>query len=166
MSDVDVPQQEHDGRADFDFLVGRWNVHHRQLQEWLKGSTAWDEFEGTVVDRKVLGGLGHTRDFVLERASGTLLALATCYFDPRTQLWSLYWADSINGIQLPPAIGKFTDGRGEFYDHEVFGNQAIFSRFIWSEITENTCRFEQAFSVDGGRSWETNWIMKFTRQPA
>jgi hypothetical protein len=60
-------------------------------------------------------------------------------------------------------IGKFEDGRGEFYAHEVFENRHVYSRFIWSEITEASCRWEQAFSIDGGKTWETNWIADFTR---
>jgi NIPSNAP len=32
-------------------------------------------------------------------------------------------------------------------------------------VTSATPRWEQAFSVDGGKTWETNWIMDFTREP-
>ncbi len=151
------------GRADFDFLIGRWNVHHRRLRERLKGSTSWEEFEGTSVDRKILGGLGNTDENILDRASGRMEAISLRLFDPKSQEWSIYWADSARGTLDVPMIGGFTQGRGEFYSQEVFEGKHIFNRFIWSDITSTSCQWEQAFSADGGKTWETNWIMEFTR---
>lgn len=84
-------------------------------------------------------------------------------YDPITRQWSLYWADSVSGTLQPPMIGRFEDGRGEFYAQEIFEGQSVFSRFIWSEITATSCHWEQALSADGGRSWETNWTMEFVR---
>jgi hypothetical protein len=153
-----------DGRADFDFFMGRWKVKHRRLRERLKGSTAWEEFEGASVARKVLGGLGNIDENVLERASGRLEAITVRLYDPVSRQWSIYWADSVNATLLTPMIGEFAHGRGEFYAQEPFEGRQIFSRFIWSNITDSSCRWEQAFSTDGGRSWETNWVMEFSRQ--
>jgi hypothetical protein len=31
------------------------------------------------------------------------------------------------------------------------------------DIKANSSRFEQAFSADGGKTWEANWIMTFDR---
>ena len=156
---------ERDGRADFDFLIGRWVVRHRRLRERLKGSTAWEEFAGTSIARPLLGGLGNIDENIMERASGRLEGVSMRLYDPLSQQWSIYWADSVSLILQPPMIGKFVRGRGEFYDQELFEGRAIFSRFIWSDITANSCRWEQAFSADGGRSWEVNWVMEFARQP-
>lgn len=160
---VEQDSTEQDGRADFDFLIGKWKSHQRLLRERLKGSHEWEEFEGTHVIRKVLGGLGNMNEDTLERASGTVVGMTLRFFDPKSQQWSIYWADNVHGFQLPPTIGGFKDGRGEFYDHEVFAGKSIFCRFIWSEITPTSCRWEQAFSADGGRTWETNWIADFVR---
>lgn len=157
-------QPEQDGRTDFDFFQGRWHVHHRYLRERLKGSTAWEAFEGTAVDRKMLGGLAHLDENVLYRAWGPQEAISLRFFDPRSRQWSLYWADSVIGFQPPPVIGRFKEGRGEFYAQDSLEGQSILCRFIWSEITDHTCRGEQAFSADGGQTWETNWIMECTRQ--
>ena len=155
---------EQDGRADFDFLMGRWKVHHRRLKERLKGSHDWEEFEGTMVCQKVLGGLGNMDEGTLPRESGFARGMTVRLFDPKARQWSLYWADSVNGWNWSlPQIGSFKDGRGEFYAHEPFEGRHIFSRYIWSEMTETSCRWEQAFSTDGGRTWETNWIMDFVR---
>ena len=53
----------------------------------------------------------------------------------------------------------------EFYNQEMLGNRAILVRFIFSGISAGTrtFRIEQAFSADGGKSWETNWISDFTK---
>ena len=155
---------EHDGRTDFAFFMGRWKVSHRRLRERLKGSTAWEEFAGTTVARPVLGGLGNVDENVMERASGPLEGLTMRLYDPLSQQWSIYWADSVNANLGTPMIGLFIAGRGEFFAQEIFEGKHIFSRFIWSAITATSCRWEQAFSADGGKIWETNWIMEFTRQ--
>ncbi len=60
-------------------------------------------------------------------------------------------------------IGEFEDGRGEFYSQETLNGRAILARFVISEVTPDSCRFEQAFSDDGGRTWEVNWIATDTR---
>jgi hypothetical protein len=153
-----------DGRHDFDFLVGSWRVHHRRLRERLKGSTAWEEFEGTSVAWAVLDGLGNFDECTMEREAGRLHGMTVRLYNPASRQWSLHWADSAGGVLLPPMVGSFSDGRGEFYSQEPFEGRAIFSRFIWSNITPASCRWEQAFSEDGGKSWETNWVMEFTRQ--
>jgi hypothetical protein len=152
-----------DGRTDFDFLIGRWNVHHQRLRERLKSSTSWEEFEGTAVNRKILGGLGNADENVMDRETGRIEAVSLRLFDPGPQEWSIYWADSVRGTLDVPMIGGFTQGRGEFYSQEVFEGKHIFNRFIWSDITPTSCRWEQAFSADGGKTWETNWIMELTR---
>jgi hypothetical protein len=153
-----------DGRADFDFIIGRWNIHHRRLREWLKGSTSWEEFEGTAVDRKILGGLGSISEVTLHRASGPLEGMTVRIFDPKSEQWSIYWVDSIHGILTTPMIGGFTRGRGAFYAQEIFEGKHIFSRFLWLDITTTSCHWEQAFSEDGGSTWETNWMMELNRQ--
>ncbi len=156
-------QTETDGRNDFDFLIGTWKVHHRSLRERLKGSTTWDEFEGTMIDKKILDGLGNLDENLIYRETGPVHAITLRLFDPKSQEWSLYWAASMNAILDVPMIGGFKDGRGEFYSQEMFEGRHIFSRFIWSKITESSCQWEQAFSADGGKTWETNWIMEFER---
>jgi hypothetical protein len=152
-----------DGRADFDFFMGKWKVHHRRLRERLKGSTSWEEFEGTSVAHKILGGLGNFDENVMERESGRMEGVTLRLYNSVSGQWSIYWADGVTGILQTPMVGGFENGRGEFYDQEIFEGRAILSRFIWSNISETTCRWEQAFSTDGGKTWETNWVMDNTR---
>jgi len=156
-------QTENDGRNDFDFLLGTWQVHHRALIGRLKGSTNWVEFEGDTVDRKILNGLGNLDENVLHRETGPVHAISLRLFDPQSKEWSIYWSTDLTGILDVPMIGGFKDGRGEFYSQEAFEGKHIYSRFIWSKITTSACQWEQAFSEDGGKTWETNWIMEFKR---
>jgi hypothetical protein len=162
MSEANAQLQ--DGYADFDFLIGRWKIRHRRLREILKGSTSWDEFEGFAVDRKILGGLGSISEVTLQLASGPLEGMTVRLFDPKAGQWRIYWTSGGDGAFTTPMIGGFVQGRGMFYAHEPFDGRYILSRFLWSDITANSCHWEQAFSADGGKTWETNWIMDLTRQ--
>jgi hypothetical protein len=62
-----------------------------------------------------------------------------------------------------PMVGEFRGGRGEFVDREPLDGRAIFARNGFTDITPNSCHFEQAFSDDGGKTWEVNWVMTFKR---
>ncbi len=153
-----------DGQGDFDFFMGAWNSHHRRLRERLRGSTEWDEFDSTITARKILGGHGNMDEGVMERPGGPVYGMTIRLYNPETRLRSLYWLDSNSGTVQPPQIGRFDGhGRGEFYDREVIGDKVIISRFIWTVVSENACHWEQAFSADGGKTWETNWIIDHTR---
>ena len=98
----------------------------------------------------------------MEFASGPRTAVTLRVFDPKSQQWSIYNVDSKYGFQ-PPMIGAFKEGRGEFYSHEPWEGKYILSRVIWSEITATSFHWEQAFSADGGTTWEPNWISDFVR---
>lgn len=157
-------QSEHDGRADFDFFIGRWKAHNRRLRERLKGSKDWEEIDGRAVIHKVLGGLGNIDEITMDRESGPLQGLTLRLYNPESRQWSMYWVSSVDGSLQSPVIGGFEGGHGEFYSQEPFEGKSIFVRFICSNITETSCRWEQAFSTDGGKTWETNWISELTRE--
>jgi hypothetical protein len=149
---------------DFDFYTGKWRVHHHRLKERLAGSTEWQEFDGTSEAWPLLGGAGNVDDNILELPSGTYRAVSLRSFDPESGLWSIWWLDGRNPGRLdPPVVGGFKDGVGTFQCDDTFNGQPIIVRFLWSSITETTCRWEQAFSSDGGKTWEVNWIMESTR---
>jgi len=153
------------GVRDFDFLIGRWRVHHRRLVERLAGSDEWQEFEGTSDARSLLGGAGNVDDNVLELPTGTYRAVSLRAFDPQSETWSIWWLDARSPAQLdPPVVGRFSYGVGTFIGEDTFNGQPILVRFIWSGITAKTCRWEQAFSPDAGRTWEVNWVMEFARE--
>lgn len=156
-------QTEHDGRNDFDFLIGSWKVYHRMLTARLKGSTDWTKFEGDTVARKILNGLGNLDENIIHMKTGSVHAISLRLFDPKSKEWSIHWSTDRMGTLDIPMIGGFKDGRGEFYAQEIFEGRHVYSRFIWSNITANSCQWEQALSADGGKTWETNWIMEFKR---
>jgi hypothetical protein len=153
------------GIHDFDFLVGQWKVHHRRLKERLANNHEWIEFEGTSVVQKVMGGYGLVDDNVLDFPAGAYCAAGLRSFDAKSGQWSIWWLDSRMplGPLDPPVRGRFTDGTGTFLAEETFNGQPIRVRFMWSRITPTTCHWEQAFSTDEGTTWETNWVMDFTR---
>jgi hypothetical protein len=152
-----------DGRDDFDFFVGRWRVAHRRLRRRLAGDTEWEEFAGRSEMRQIVGGLGNVDDNVIELPAGTYRAATVRAFDPATGLWSIWWIDGRNPRLEPPVHGRFENGVGTFFGDDAFEGRPIRVRFIWSEITPRSARWEQAFSPVGGATWETNWIMTFTR---
>jgi hypothetical protein len=159
---------DNDGRRDFDFFHGRWRIVNQRLKQRLAGSTEWQEFECPAQEcRPVLGGLGNSDNFDTETFSDgkPFRGMTLRLFDPRTRLWSIYWADDrAPGLQ-PPVLGRFVNGRGEFFGDDTFNGKPIRVKFIWSDITQTSARWEQAFSPDGEKTWETNWRMQMTRIP-
>ena len=152
---------------DWGWLVGRWSVRHNQLKARLAGSTEWVEFGGTSELWLTLGGLGTLDDNVIEKPSGTYRAMTIRAFDPEAGLWSIWWLDGRNPTQMdPPVRGGFKDGVGTFAGDDTLRGRPIKVRFQWSGITPTTAHWEQAFSPDGGATWETNWRMDFTRVSA
>ena len=153
-----------DGRNDFDFFVGSWKGLNRRLRERLVGSNEWEEFESHLVNHPILNGLGNFDEVSLYRDSEVLQGVTLRLYDPNTREWSHYWASSAAANKLSPLIGKFENGCGKFYSHELFQDQHVYVRFLWTVFNEDSSRWEQAFSTDGGQSWETNWICDFTRK--
>jgi hypothetical protein len=162
-----VPTLDTESTAnDFDFFVGRWTVRHRRLKERLAESKQWEQFGGTSEMRKLMDGQGNIDDNVIELPAGSYRAVSLRSFDPKTKQWAIWWVDGRNPHQLdPPVRGGFSHGTGVFYADDVFKGQPIRVRYLWSDITATSCRWQQAFSADGGKTWETNWIMDFTRVP-
>jgi hypothetical protein len=149
--------------TDFDFWPGEWRVHNRWLRERLAGSDEWEEFEATSTARKILDGHGNEDEFRTDH-NGGFVGMSFRFFDPVERLWSIYWADSRRpGVLDPPVVGSFSGDVGVFEGDDVLRGQAIRVRFVWSGVTTPTPRWEQAFSDDGGASWETNWVMEFER---
>ena len=149
---------KHDGQHDFDFEIGTWKTHLKRLLRPLTGSTSWVEYEGTTVVRKVWNGRANLVELDVKGPAGHIEALSLRLYNPESHQWSLNFANSAGGTMSQPTIGEFKNGRGEFFNQETFNGRAILVRFIISEITLNSCHFEQAFSADGGKTWEVNWI--------
>jgi hypothetical protein len=153
---------------DFDFFVGRWTVRHRRLKERLAGSTQWEESGGTSLMQKLMDGQGNFDDNLIELPAGPYHAVSLRSFDPKTKQWAIWWLDGRDPHRPldPPMVGGFSRGTGTFYGDDTFNGRPIRVRYLWTDITSNSCRWQQAFSSDGGQTWETNWIMDFARVSA
>jgi hypothetical protein len=152
------------GKHDFDFLIGDWEVANRRLKQRHVGSAEWDEFPGRSVMRPILGGLGNVDeiDFPTQGWSGATFR----FFNPESRKWSIHWVNSRDGLMQAPVHGAFMNGIGEFFGEDLDEGRPVRVRYRWSMTTKNSARWEQAFSTDGDRTWETNWIMELRRVEA
>jgi hypothetical protein len=147
-------------------MIGTWKGRLKRLLNPLTGSTTWVEYDATQVTRKVMDGRAIMDEFTADgpETHSRIEGLTLRMYKPESREWYIYWANVKTGpLSLPPTVGRFNNGRGEFYDHEEFGGRMIFVRYVWSDITPNSARFEQSFSADGGKTWEPNWICTITR---
>ena len=151
------------GQGDFDFDLGRWKTHSSRLLHPLTGSTTWADMDGTTVVKKVWGGRANLAEYKADGSEGHLELLSLRWFNPATHEWNLDFATPSVGTLGIPGVGQFRNGRGEFYDYELINGRSVLVRFsIWG-ITHDTAQSEQAFSADGGKTWEVNWINRYTR---
>ena len=162
-SNTSVTSHQHDGQKDFDFEIGTWKTHLTRRLHPLTGSNTWVEYEGTSVVRKIWDGRANLVELEADGPAGHFQGLSLRLYNPQSHQWSLNFANSNDGAMSRPTIGEFNNGRGEFYDQEILNGRAIFVRFVISDITPKSCRFEQSFSDDGGKTWEVNWIATDTR---
>ncbi|WP_411882983.1 hypothetical protein [Polaromonas sp. YR568] len=150
-----------DGRHDFNFITGRWLVGNTRLKKRLAGCTDWERFEAVQDGALLLDGLGNMNDLVAD--GNRCIGMALRFFSPQTRLWSIYWVSHSDGLMQPPVVGAFANGTGRFEGNDTHEGRPVRVRFTWSGITPRSARWEQAFSEDGGRNWETNWVMELTR---
>lgn len=149
----------HDGQRDFDFEIGTWKIHLKRMLHPLSGSAAWVEFDGASVTRTLWNGRAQIEEFETANSVDHVEGMTLRLYDPKARQWSLYWSNGKTGqLSLPATVGEFKNGIGEFYDQEAFNGRQILVRYQWSQITANSAHFEQAFSDDGGKTWEVNWI--------
>lgn len=149
---------------DFDFFHGEWAVANRRLTDFLQPGSGWEEFEGTSRCRPLFDGAANVDEIDMPYLGSKGLTLRL--FDRETGQWSLNWSSSRTGKLFPPVTGRFEDGRGEFYGDDTHDGKDVRVRFVWSGVSASGARWEQAFSVDDGASWVTNWTMDFTRPQA
>lgn len=156
-----------DGRHDFDFFFGRWWVANRKrVKPLVEGDTTWIEFEAEVEARPILAGIGNIDTYSAPHFPGRpgFEGFTLRLFEPDTGRWRIWWASSVGDGQIdPPVVGRFEDGIGRFECDEVIDGVPVRTRYEWKNITATAVTWEQAFSFDGGATWDTNWIMQSTR---
>ena len=155
-----------DGQRAFDFEIGHWTTHLKRLRNPLSGSTQWVEYQGTTVVREVLDGRANLVELKVDGPAGRIEGLSLRLYNPESRQWTLNFANIADGLLTEPMVGEFRDGRGEFYAQDTFKGRAVLVRFVISILGQDSCRFEQSFSADGGKTWELNWVATDTRLPA
>jgi hypothetical protein len=163
-----VPKNDdRDAAHDFDFYFGRWRIQNERLEQRLAGSTRWQHFEAEQECRPILGGIGNIDEFVSDQFGPTrFIGMTLRLFDRDTQRWSIYWASNRKSGLEPPVVGAFVDGIGHFEGDDIHDGVPVRVRYTWSDIGSDRALWEQAFSSDGGKTWETNWRMRMTRLAA
>ena len=159
-----LPAAPRDGQHDFDFMIGTWDAELKRLDRPLTGSTRWIEFKGVQITRNVWDGRANLDEFYVDSTDLEIEGLTLRLYNPKTHEWNLYWANARRGLVDPPVVGRWRDGRGEFYGNDTHEGKPILVRYVWSDITADSARFEQSFSIDGGGTWEPNWICLLKRR--
>jgi hypothetical protein len=156
-----------DGRHDFDFYFGAWQISNRKRVDPLtEGDDEWIEFDAVSVAQPIVGGLGNVDTYSAPDFPGRpgFEGFTLRLFDPKTGLWRIWWASSYAPGELDePVVGRFEDGVGVFECDDILGGIHVRVRYEWRVIDENTLRWEQSFSFNGRRTWDSNWVMESTR---
>lgn len=147
-----------DGQRDFDFEIGTWKTHLKRRLRPLTGSNEWVEYQGTSVVAKVLNGKANLVELDVTGPAGRIEGMSLRLYNPDARQWSLNFSNAAGGTLSPPVIGEFKNGRGEFYGADTLRGRAILVRFVIYDVKPGSAKFEQAFSDDGGKTWEVNWI--------
>ena len=157
------PNARPEGRHDFDWEIGTWKTQLWRLAKPLSGSQEWIAYSGTSVVREVLDGRANLVELRVEGPAGKIEGASLRLYNPQTGQWSLHYASARGGTLTRPLHGGFRNGVGEFHGQEDLDGRRVLVRFLISRTSADSARFEQAYSDDGGRHWETNWIATDTR---
>ena len=150
-------------KHDFDFYEGKWKLHNRKLKTRLNNCTEWTEFESTQEMYRVLNGIGNIDNYLATFDGVPFEGMSVRLFNTKTRLWSIYWADSIEGKLDPPVVGSFENNVAHFFTRNILNDKKILIVFRWDVRDKENPVWSQAFSADNGKTWEWNWYMYFTR---
>ncbi|HEV2333604.1 MAG TPA: hypothetical protein VGV16_10635 [Gammaproteobacteria bacterium] len=150
-----------DGSHDFDFLYGKWMMPNHRLKKRLAGSNEWEDFVSYDECHPLPGGIGNEDHFKTDHWKN-FMGITVRTYDKATGLWRLYWVDNYfsGGVIEAPVVGKFEGNVGVFEAPDTFDGKPIIVRFTWTvnpKGSKAVANWEQAFSADGGKTWETNW---------
>lgn len=149
---------------DFDFFLGSWDVKHRRLKKRLADNNDWEEFDGSTRCQSLLGGAANINDSVSYRAGGVYRGMGLRAFDANSQTWADWWLDGRNPVKIDtPGIGRFEGRVGTFFSEDLHDGKPVRVRGVFTHLSDSRMQWEQAFSPDGGATWETNWVMRYTR---
>jgi hypothetical protein len=150
-------------KNDFDFYEGKWKLRNRKLKTKLDNCDEWTEFESTQEMYRVLNGIGNIDNFLATFEGEPFEGMSVRLFNPKTKLWSIYWADSNEGVLQPPVVGSFEKDIAHFFTKDNFNGKDILVAFRWDIRDKENPIWSQAFSTDKGETWEWNWYMHFSK---
>jgi hypothetical protein len=176
MEDIEIPKLNFDANGeliitasatsskdDFDFFEGKSIIRNKKLRSRLNNCSDWTEFESTQEMYKVLNGIGNIDNFLATFDGQPFEGMTVRLFNPKTKLWSIYWADSNEGKLDKPVVGSFENRVGHFFAKDHFNGKDILVVFCWDARDKAHPIWSQAFSDDNGKSWEWNWYMFMTK---
>jgi len=138
----------------------------QRLLQPLSGTQQWANYTGISNVHPLLGGRANLVELEVDGPLGHIEGISLRLFDTQRQRWTLNYVNLTGGTLELPMSGGFNGGRhGVFYSTEWFKGKPILVRFVTDVLDADRCRFEQAFSADGGATWEVNWIALDTRLP-
>lgn len=162
--ELEIIPSKTSSQNDFDFFIGKWKIHNKKLKTRLNNSKEWTEFEASQECYKILRGFGNTDHYRTQFNGVPFEGMTLRLFNPKTKLWSIYWADSNAVVLDVPVVGSFENKIGKFYANDVFEGKDIIVQFNWDATNADVPVWSQAFSADNGKTWEWNWYMTFYRQ--
>jgi hypothetical protein len=161
-----APAYSADGQHDFDWEVGTWDTQLKRLRDPLSGKTEWLAYSGTSVIKPVMGQRANLVELDVRGSAGQIAGVSLRLYQPATGQWRLHFANLANGLMTDPMHGAFHQGLGTFYGQDSVNGRFVLVRFLIIPVASDQYRFEQAYSSDGGKNWETNWIAIDTRRTA
>lgn len=155
-----------DGQKDFDWEIGTWATAVKVRRNPLSGTAAdWAEYKGTSAVQPLLQGHANFVDLSVAGSRGKIEGGSLRLYNPKAGQWSLNYVSIGGGVLTAPVFGAFDGkGRGLFYGQDTLDGRTIMVRFIITQVSPREAHFEQAYSTDGGQSWEDNWIAVDTRR--
>lgn len=158
-----ITASEKSSSHDFDFYEGKWKLQNKKLKTKLDHCKEWIEFESTQEMYKVLNGIGNIDNYLATFDGVPFEGMSVRLFNSKTKLWSIYWADSNEGVLQPAVVGSFDHNIGHFFTKDIFNEKEIIVAFHWDVRDHENPIWSQAFSDDHGESWEWNWYMYFSK---
>lgn len=158
-----APAQVRDGQHDFDWELGTWDTRVQRLSEPLTGKTEWIAYRGTSIVRPAVDSRANLVELDVRGTAGRIAGVSLRLYHPKTGEWTLHFANLANGEMTEPMRGSFAGGVGTFYGRDSLRGAEVLVRFLIKPVSSTEWRFEQAFSADGGKTWEDNWIAVDTK---
>jgi hypothetical protein len=157
--ELEIVASPSSSKDDFDFFQGKSKIRNRKLKSRLSNCTEWIEFESTQEMYKILNGIGNIDNFLATFNGEPFEGMTVRLFNPKTRLWSIYWADSNEGKLDPPVVGSFENNIGHFFTKDHFHGKKVLVVFRWDARNKENPVWSQALSDDNGTTWEWNWYM-------